>query len=361
MVILAKMISEQILLETFIETLKSQPGATFCSVTYEQNWQGKRWDAIVLAEILERPVRLLIEIRKSGYPRDVQAAVRQWEREGGEQAETFTLPLLLAPSLSPGSRVWMREQQLAYADASSSLYLHLPWALLYIDLPLSEEPKKRQTQQLFRGASAQVLHALLLEPKRRWHLGELAQCAEVAVSTAHQVTTTLEGELWVEKQGRGPDAIRILQEPGAVLDAWTKVHTLKRYDIRTYFHLAQTPRLLRNALGNVLEGHQVLYALTQFAGAEIRAPHMINTPQLTLLLPAETPLASLMEAAPWEPVSAGGNVVFWLTGEKAALMGRHQEEDIWIASDIQLYLDLMASPARGKEQAHHLRRERLPF
>jgi len=45
----------------------------------------------------------------------------------------------------------------------------------------------------------------------------------------------------------------------------------------------------------------------------------------------------------------------------APLLFRQRVHDAWVASDVQLYRDLWAWPRRGREQAAHLRAERLTF
>ncbi len=82
---------------------------------------------------------------------------------------------------------------------------------------------------------------------------------------------------------------------------------------------------------------------------------------MSILLPPGVPVASLAEAAGLKPVDEGGNVTLLVAKGKAPLMLRRRIEEVWVASDIQLYLDLWTSPARGREQAHHLRRERLGY
>jgi hypothetical protein len=43
------------------------------------------------------------------------------------------------------------------------------------------------------------------------------------------------------------------------------------------------------------------------------------------------------------------------------LLFRRQMIEIWLASSIQVYLDLMRSEGRAKEMAEHLRREMIKF
>lgn len=55
------------------------------------------------------------------------------------------------------------------------------------------------------------------------------------------------------------------------------------------------------------------------------------------------------------------NVLLLGTPNEGSLLYRQQEDTLWVASDIQLYLDLVVGAGRNREQAAHLRRERIGF
>jgi hypothetical protein len=61
-----------------------------------------------------------------------------------------------------------------------------------------------------------------------------------------------------------------------------------------------------------------------------------------------------------EDVQQGENVVLMLPYYKNSVFyGRQKAKDLWVVSDIQLYLDLHNYPIRGLEQAEHLFEKRL--
>ncbi|MEX3960053.1 hypothetical protein [Trinickia sp. EG282A] len=42
-------------------------------------------------------------------------------------------------------------------------------------------------------------------------------------------------------------------------------------------------------------------------------------------------------------------------------MFRQQDDGVWLASPVQVYLDLLRAEGRAKEMAEHLRKERIGF
>ena len=315
-------------------------------------------DSILSITVQGKPVLVLVEFKQSGYPRDIH-------RDASRLSDHFrkrkpeTVPLIAAPSISPGSRNLLREQQVGYFDAGGSLYLPLSSSMYLID----REPPRidRRLRSLYRGRSAQVLHVLLSDPARQWHVNELAEESQVSPYTVHQVFTTLEKQLWIYKHGKGPESVRALSEPGALLNAWSENYSLNQYEFRNYHLWSQSVSSLRLVVAEALENESVTYALTLAAGAELVAPFATAVNRLHLIVPATAKLDTVVQATGMKPVDDGANVTFMVTREQAPLLLRRRVERDWVASDVQLYLDLQHWPSRGKEQAEYLRKERLRF
>jgi hypothetical protein len=348
------------LIDQVTHSLQALPDVQVRATRHAQ--QGAAWDACLDIAVQGRPATLLLICKAHGYPRDIRAALWQWEARlpAACESEPPSFPMFVAPSLSSGSRALLQEKGIAYAEDGGSLYLRLPWALLLVDRPApSSAPRIAKT--LYQGRRAQVLHILLSAPTHAWHIQELAAQAQVAPSTVHEVFSALEAHEWVEREGKGPHAVRRLCAPGRLLDAWAEAHTLQRYAIHSFYTWTQSPAQRCAKVVSSLEQLAVPYALTLSSGAELVAPFVTGSDTLSLLLPFQTPLASLMAQTGLQTAEEGANVRFLLCKDAAPLLLRRQLETLWVASDIQLYLDLWAWPARGKEQAKHLRQERLGF
>jgi hypothetical protein len=91
------------------------------------------------------------------------------------------------------------------------------------------------------------------------------------------------------------------------------------------------------------------------------APFATASEQLSILVAPSIDLARLATSAGLRSVEEGANVSFLISNERSPFMFRQNLHDAWVASNVQLYLDLFSSPARGREQARHLRIERLGY
>jgi hypothetical protein len=61
------------------------------------------------------------------------------------------------------------------------------------------------------------------------------------------------------------------------------------------------------------------------------------------------------------PVNEGANLAIIEAKSLGELLFREQVGSIWLASPIQVYLDLLGGEGRAKEMAEHLRKERIGF
>jgi hypothetical protein len=353
-----------ILLHDLRAALDDLPGVEIHSTEPEPlGPNGSRADIGLHADIKGKPALILVEVKAPLYPRDARAVAWQAKRasySGEITPTTPTVHMVAAPAISQSSRELLRDEGLAYWDRSGSLYLEVPWAFYFIDR--SKQGKtERSIRNVYRGSTAQVLHAMLIEPDRRWHVQELAEIAEVSSSTVHEVFTFLETQLWAEKVGSGPGTVRTLAKPGALLDAWASEHSLQEYKTRRFYRWAQSRGKLKSDVLRLLHDNRIEYALTLASGAEYVAPYTTSVDNLQLLVPEATDMAELADKGGLKPVESGENVTFLVSKERAPLMFRQRIEDIDIASNIQLYLDLWAWPRRGKEQAEHLRSTKLGY
>lgn len=350
---------EEELFDALKELLEKLPGVKLPPEQLLEKLTDDRADAALEMEVGGRKVRLIVRVKKNGYPRDVHkdaGYLAGFPRHGG-RAET--VPVIAAPSLSPGSRELLRDVGVGYFDAGGSLYLPLSNGLYFIDRPAPSAD--RRLHNVYKGRSAQVLHVLLVEEGRRWHVSELAREAGVSPYTAHQVFTFLEKQLWVEREGKGPESVRVLREPTMLLDAWAEKYTLKQYEFRNYYRWSQSFGSLRQEVCGEMESREIEYALTLSSGAASVAPFATSVDRLHIIVPAAAKLDGVVEATGLKPAEDGANVTLMVARQRAPLMLRRRVDGICVASDVQLYLDLQSWPARGKEQAEYLRKERLGY
>lgn len=353
--------TEQALIDQFLESLRGLPdvraelgGLGFAAATTDG------LDAKVHLNVAGKSIVLLIEAKKTVYPRDVRQVLWQFKALP-QRLHADEQPLLIAESLSPGAKELLRNERVGYYDSGGSLFLPAPGAYVYIDKPPPKTLEK-SVRSLFSGRRAQVLHALLVHHQDWFGVTEVAEQAQVAPSTASDVLSHLDRFDWLISRGQGPGKERHLREPGALLDAWAKqLAVLRAPALRRYYVPGIKSDALIDRLGQVLDAHEVGYAVSYEAAAQRYAPFLSGISQVrTRLLPnvgADAAIAELDARV----VSEGSNLAVIEVKSAGELLFRQQVGRVWLASPIQVYLDLLRGEGRAKEMAEHLRRERIGF
>ena len=322
------------------------------------------YDAQVDLHVAGKPFVLLLEAKKVVFPRDVRQVIWQLRaashgRPTGQRENP--LPLLVAESISPGAKELLRSERVGYYDSGGSLYLPAPGAYLYIDKPPPKALAK-SVRTLFTGRRAQVLHALLVRHQKWFGVTELAQQATVSPATASQVLTELERFDWLVARGQGPGKERHLREPAALLDAWAKqLATIRPSPVRRYYVPGTKADTLATRIGQVFDAHEVQYAISHEAAAQRYAPFLSNVSQVRVRVLIGANADAAIGDLDARVVNEGANLGVIEAKSSGELLFREQIDDLWLASPIQIYLDLLRGEGRSKEMAEHFRKERIGF
>ena len=354
------------LLDGLLEALRELPDVQAeVSGAEQPGGRDRGHDTQVDLRVGGKAATLLIEMKKDVYPRDVRQVLwqlrdsaRRWpHREEKREAAFF----LIAQSISPGAKELLRNERVGYYDSGGSLFLPAGNIYVYVDKP---PPKSlsRSIRSVFSGRRAQVLHAVLLRHGEWFGVNDIANQAQVSPATASQVLMEMEKFEWVVSRGQGPGKERHLQEPGALLDAWVNQQAVMRpLSMRRYFVPSARAEGLVEKFAEVCAESKAEYAITHEAAGQRYAPFLSTVSQVRCRLmdgPAADRALSAMDA---RFVDQGANLAVIEVKSPSELLFRESVNGIWLASAVQVYLDLVRSEGRAREMADHLRHERIGF
>jgi len=354
-------------IENLLETLRELPDVSAHDLLMQPVSHGdRRIDAEIEFSTGDRSYVLLVEVKKSVYPRDAQQVLWQLGRYvasvGGSDRRKHVVPLLAAESISPGAKDLLKSENCGFFDAGGSLFIPARGAYVYIERPPPKTLQK-SIRGLFRGKRSQVLHALLIRHDEWFGVKELAEFAEVSSATASETLSALERFDWLTVKGQGPSKERRLSDPGALLDEWQK-QTLaapRRQTYRRFYVPASEPDAIVRRLADICERLGLDYALTEQSAAQIYAPFLTSVSRVTCRLAFGRRVNELYAEMEARPVNEGANLDVIETRSHGEFLFRERVGPFWLASPVQVYLDLLHSGGRGKEMAEHLRRERIGF
>lgn len=357
---------EMTTVERLLEALRKLPDVNAHEpVMHPVAHGGRKIDAEIAFTTGGKPYLLLIEVKKSVYPRDAQQALWQLSNyiaDGPTKGEKQVVPLLAADSISPGAKDLLRSENCGFFDSGGSLYIPAHGAYVYIDKPPPKTLQK-SVRGLFRGKSSQVLHALLIRHSEWFGVKELAELAEVSPATASETLSALERFEWLTVRGQGPSKERRVSEPGALLDEWQKqtVAAPRKQSSRRFYVPSSTPDVIAQRFADICEQYGLKYALTEQSAAQTYAPILTSVSRVTFRLASGSRVHDLYAELRAQPVNEGANLEVIETRSQGEFLFRQRVGQLWVVSPVQVYLDLLRSDGRGKEMAEHLRQERLGF
>jgi hypothetical protein len=353
--------TEKDLIGHFLSALQEVPDTTANIASTEVSSSNGRADALIDAQIGGESVLLLVEAKRSAFPRDVREAVWQLRNylAHHSSAARQIVPMVIAESISPGARSLLRQEHIGYYDTGGSLYVPARGAYLFVDKPI---PKRhaRSLSALFAGRRAQVLQAMWEDRQGWFGVHAIARRASVSPATASETLIALERREWVISKGSGPAKERRLADPRGLLDAWTAYQTAARpVPLRHYYVPGPKIDELVHHLDRSSEEHGATYAITGAVAAQAYAPYLSNISQLHCRLSAGAAAEAVLESLEARPVREGWNLGVIESKSAGEFAFRERINDAWFASPLQTYLDLLQGAGRSKEMAEHLRNERL--
>lgn len=358
--------SERETIEKLLATLQELPGVHAEPPKWNvelPDRHRRRGDAEIDLMVADRHYRLLVEVKKSLFPRDVQQALWQFQDYARARGRNETIiPILAAESISPGSKELLRQEKVGYYDTGGSLFIPARGAYFYIDKPPARKISK-SVRALFRGKRAQVLHALLHDPEPWFSVKTLAEMAKVSPATASETLTALEKFDWLASRGQGPSKERRLAQPGALLDDWKKqVLAGPKPSLRRYYVPAASDHDDRaSRLGQACDARDLEYVITQEAAAQRYAPFLSAISRVSCRIAPGRPLDGVLKELDAREVTEGANLLIIETRSEGEFLFKERLGSLWFADPVQVYLDLLWAAGRAQEAAEHLRRERIRF
>lgn len=310
------------------------------------------WDLTVTLRSTKMTQRLLIECKSLGEPRYVAQAITVLILATRQQPHSYGV--VVVPYIGPEGQRLCREAGIGYMDLTGNAFLRFGQVL--IDRKSGERPlrEKARLRRLFSPKSSRILRVLLAQLEQKWTLARLATEAQVSVRSAHLVINALEEKALVDKQ-RG--AIRLVQ-PSALLDLWGQNYHFDQHRRETFYSFIRSPRELATKLAVQAASQGTRLALTLHAGAALVAPFVRYTDVHAYI---DGDLGRLAKSLDLRPVETGGSVHLLEPNDIGIFYGTRGIQDVPVVSDLQLYLDLLHYPARGREQAEVLRRQKLGY
>lgn len=265
------------------------------------------------------------------------------------------VPIIIAPYLSPEKRDECKSAGINFVDLSGNVFL------IYENLYIEREgfsnrfPEERKGRGPFSDKASLILRLLLSQENRFWGIREIAGSVNLNPGFVSRMARELEKRNYV---ARANSKIRLRNAESVVKD-WVRDYNYRKNKEIKYFCLVESSEEIIAKLHALKIPENIKYALSLHAGANLISPFAVYD-SVHIYVQNQEVADYFIESLKLKEVEQGANIEFLFPYYKYSVFWDMQKAmDLWVVSDIQLYLDLYNYPIRGIEQAEHLYEKRL--
>lgn len=306
------------------------------------------WDRVLRVRHGREEARIGIRIVRRGEPRAVLEAIGAVSLLRRTSSEAATCPVIFAPSLTGRAMELCDEADVGYLDRLGNV------AVRFLNVVVKKEKARnmpwprRELRQLFAPKTSRAIRVLLINPTRAWTQEGLANEADINIALVNRLVRRLKAEGLVALYHRQ----WIVTNPKLLLGRWLQAYAFADAHLSLPCFGAQGADAVYRGLRNLAEKGGARWAVTLYAGANMRAP--FTTAPATHIYVGGADVHETAKALDLRPVGKGANVVLIEPGDEGVFYGTREIEGVPVVSDLQLYLDLKTSGGRAAEQAEHL-------
>lgn len=244
----------------------------------------------------------------------------------------------------------LRRWQVNHADLNGRLFLLLDGLYINRSPLISKHRNPVAETSLFTAKASRIPRLLLSARKKIWTQDELVDQSKTSRGYVSRLLKVLANEGYVTiNPSSGRQVFYQLKDFDRLLDAWVQADEAnKRIKRVEYSILASGPADVARLVRDALDG--TTYCFTQWIAAWLRKPY--TTPPVVSAYVTD---AHVERFSLGREVSSGGNLWLLVPEDPGVFQGGQIADGFSLASDAQIYLDLINAGLRGPEAAQALR------
>jgi len=292
-----------------------------------------------------------------GRPYEVERALAQ--------SEGVSHAVIVGIDFTPGAMQLLERHRANHVDRRHvHVQLTDPEFFVHVEEvgPVVQDAPERTLSSL-AGATGAVVLSLLEAPDAEHKVTKIAEQARVSPATAQKVLFGLEADGLLMIAGRGPNKVRTLTDPSALLDRYAvDAAADRRLAVRCRV-LGDDPLKMVAAAVEGLATAAVPYCVTGAVAALLEAPALTTVTRPELWVHGPRTPEFLLCAVDGIASEDGGNLLMWraTTAGPMAQSRYGENPHLRLASRFRVYADLLANPQRGREQAEVYRERMIGF
>ena len=334
--------------------------------------------------------QILIEVKSSGEPSYLFNAISQLKYYKTNEIDYL---MIAVPKITEKGKEICKSLGVGYMDMQGSIFVKFKDKLIdkvaSYKIPNQFKKERKRVKKLFSMNSLRFFITMLNNPDKWFTQEELSIKTGVSKGYINRILKTLESGvkadsnvLTVEtpraklKAGNIPGFITIAQarwrntsgkkileyrvvNPSRLLDILSQQYNFSKNKVISLYSFEKDTYKLIREIAAQSKKLKIDYALTMHAGASQIAP-FVRFEDIYFYTKNEQ-LSKWISALDLKQTELGGNVFLVVPQDEWILNQTQTANDLKIINNVQLYMDLVNYPKRGKEQAEFLRKEKMGF
>lgn len=266
--------------------------------------------------------------------------------------EQTAATLLVTPGLTSRVLDYCRQHGISAIDLNGRTWLRAKGVLIDRKaLPGRSFRYELEPRNIFVGLSARIVRALLTDLDGVWKQGNLVQRTQASSGLVSRIVNHLISQGFAEKISAREFRLR---DPWGLLEAWAAADQFaKRTRTTLYTGLISSPLDLAHRLQDWARRESVSIAFTQWIAAWVR--HPFTEPAVCSAYVLRLPESATLDSLGLRQVSEGGKLWLHVPDDKGIVTETQLRDDLTLATDAQIYLDLQRTGLRGPDAAAALR------
>lgn len=263
--------------------------------------------------------------------------------------------LLVAKYLSEEKRNQCKDAEINFLDLSGNVFIAIGG--IYVERlgEKSKFPEKRLGRNPFSDKASLILRILINDIGKSWGIREIADSVNLNPGFVSRMIKELEKINYVKKSNSKVSLVN----PKKIIENWVDEYDYsKNEEIKFYCFAKNVNEIFNKLKQNNQNLNLIQYALGYQAGGNLVYDYSaFNVVHIYL---QNKEMISKFEKLNLKRVNNGENLVFLIPYYKNSVFYNKQSiNDLWVVSNLQLYLDLYHYPLRGREQADKIYERKL--
>jgi hypothetical protein len=295
----------------------------------------------------------LVQAKQSSSAASVVMAARQLHAVVAASSATpdslQVAPLLVVPYMGEVGRRICKDEGISWCDLSGNADITALGLRVLITGHENQFKRRGRRSTPFAPQASRVARQFLIGDRPRYSQKELVERTGLDQGFVSRILRRLEEDGLVTRENR------LFESPNRslLLDAWSEVYDFTKHRILKGHVAARSSEDLLSAMSDTLERERQVYAATGLAGAWLFT--RFASFRLATFYVEEEPSSSLLDELGFREDPKGANVWLVVPNDEGVFTGREEQDGIWCAHPVQVYLDLKFHPERSAEAAERLR------